>query len=82
MSVTKPPRPAFLPIEVDLDDENSNFEEQLEAKAAEKGIPKLVTPKAEPGAELCPPTPSKRPTPRSASLVYSRVPASASGSLG
>ncbi len=61
MVTTKPARPAFQSIELDP------IDARLEARAAEKGIPTLVNPKAEPPAEVQPPaTPnaSEDPAPR------------------
>jgi hypothetical protein len=42
MSVSKPNRPAFQSVEIDL------IDQRLDVQAAEKGIPTLVTPKPEP----------------------------------
>lgn len=41
MTTSKPARPAFQAVEID------GIDERLEAQAAEKGIPTLVTPKAD-----------------------------------
>ena len=60
MSAQKKPRPAFQSIEIDP------IDERLEAKAAEKGIPTLVTPKNHfPAAEELkePPPPPLPPAP-------------------
>ncbi len=61
MATPKPIRPAFQSIELDP------IDARLEARAAERGIPTLVTPKAEPPLETQPPeapTASEPPAPR------------------
>ncbi len=50
MATPKPVRPAFQSIELD-----DPIDARLEARAAEKGIPTLVTPKAEQPMEITPP---------------------------
>src|SRR3974377_2172226 len=64
MTVTKAARPPFQSIELD------SIDARLEAKAAEKGIPTLVAPKAEEPPEITPPPKAARaepPAPRKAS---------------
>ena len=63
MTTPKLARPAFQSIELDP------IDARLEARAAEKGIPTLVTPKAEQPPEVQPPataTASEVPAPRKA----------------
>ena len=62
MSTQKTMRPAFQSLELDP------IDARLEAKAAEKGIPTLVTPKAEP------PTAEEPPMPRLAAAPAPRKP--------
>jgi hypothetical protein len=69
MTQTKPVRPAFQAIELD------EIDARLEAKAVEKGIPTLVTPKAD-IAEARAPQPVAPPEiPRATPVRVSRGPA-------
>jgi hypothetical protein len=66
VTTSRIPRPAFQSIELDP------IDARLEARAAQKGIPTLVTPKAEPHAEVQP----------RAAAAASEVPAAPKASRG